>query len=161
VLATVLFTDIVESTSRAAELGDRRWRELLDRHDALVRGALQRHRGREVKTTGDGFLAMFDGPARAVRCAAAIGDGARALGIEVRAGLHCGEVEVRGDDIGGLGVHVAARVMSLAGASEVLVSQTVKDLTIGSGLGFEGRGTHALKGVPGEWALYRLAPAKA
>lgn len=156
VLATVLFTDIVDSTVRAAELGDRRWAELLDRHDETVRDALRRFRGREIKTTGDGFLATFDGPARAVRCARAIRDAARALGIEIRAGLHTGEMERRGDDVGGLSVHVGARVAALAQAGEVLVSQTVKDLTIGSGLTFRDRGARELKGIPGEWRIYAL-----
>lgn len=159
VLATVLFTDIVDSTSRAAELGDRKWRDLLDRHDDGVRDALRRFRGREVKTTGDGFFATFDGPARAVRCARSISDLGRSLGVEIRAGLHCGEVEIRGDDVGGISVHVGARVAAMARPSEVLVSQTVKDLTIGSGLTFDDRGSHTLKGVPGEWRVYSVADA--
>jgi class 3 adenylate cyclase len=153
VLATVLFTDIVDSTRRAAELGDREWHALLDAHDAVVRAQLSRFRGREVNTSGDGFLAMFDGPQRAVRCAMAIRDAVRALGIEVRAGLHTGECEVRGDDIGGIGVHIGARVSALAGPNEVLVSSTLRDLVIGSGLEFIERGTHELKGVPGRWNL--------
>ena len=139
VLATVLFTDIVDSTRRAAELGDRDWRALLDAHDAVVRSQLARFLGREVSTSGDGFLAMFDGPQRAIRCAMAIRDTVQALGIQVRAGLHTGECEVRGDDIGGIGVHIGARVSALAGANEVLVSSTLRDLVIGSGLGFEDR----------------------
>ncbi|OBJ61532.1 adenylate/guanylate cyclase domain-containing protein [Mycobacterium asiaticum] len=153
VLATVLFTDIVDSTRRAAEMGDRDWRALLDAHDAVVRSQLSRFRGREVNTTGDGFVAMFDGPQRAIRCAMAIRDAVQALGIEVRAGLHTGECEVRGDDIGGIAVHIGARVSALAGPNEVLVSSTLRDLVIGSGLEFEDRGAHQLKGVPGEWRL--------
>jgi class 3 adenylate cyclase len=157
VLATVLFTDIVDSTRRAAEIGDRDWRALLDAHDAVVRSQLSRFRGREVNTSGDGFLAMFDGPQRAIRCAMAIRDAVQALGIEVRAGLHTGECEVRGDDIGGIGVHIGARVSALAGPKEVLVSSTLRDLVIGSGLEFEERGAHELKGVPGEWHLFAVA----
>jgi class 3 adenylate cyclase/pimeloyl-ACP methyl ester carboxylesterase len=157
VLATVLFTDIVDSTRRAAELGDRDWHALLDAHDAVVRSQLVRFRGREVNTSGDGFLAMFDGPQRAIRCAMAIRDAVQALGIEVRAGLHTGECEVRGDDIGGIAVHIGARVSALAGPNDVLVSSTLRDLVIGSGLEFEDRGAHALKGVPGEWHLFAVA----
>ncbi len=161
VLATVLFTDIVDSTRRAAEMGDRDWHALLDAHDAVVRSQLARFRGREVNTSGDGFLAMFDGPQRAIRCAMAIRDAVRALGIEVRAGLHTGECEVRGDDIGGIGVHIGARVSALAGTNEVLVSSTLRDLVIGSGLEFDDRGAHTLKGVPGEWRLFAVASARA
>ena len=157
VLATVLFTDIVDSTRRAADMGDRDWHALLDAHDAVVRAQLNRFRGRELNTSGDGFLAMFDGPQRAMRCAMAIRDAVRSLGIQVRAGLHTGECEVRGDDIGGIGVHIGARVSALAGANEVLVSSTLRDLVIGSGLGFEDRGAHQLKGVPGEWHLFAVA----
>jgi class 3 adenylate cyclase len=157
VLATVLFTDIVDSTRRAAEMGDRDWHALLDAHDAVVRSQLGRFRGREVNTSGDGFLAMFDGPQRAIRCAMAIRDSVQSLGIEVRAGLHTGECEVRGDDIGGIGVHIGARVSGLAGPSDVLVSGTLRDLVIGSGLEFEERGAHELKGVPGEWRLFAVA----
>jgi class 3 adenylate cyclase len=157
VLATVLFTDIVDSTRRAAEMGDRNWHALLDAHDAVVRSQLARFRGREVNTSGDGFLAMFDGPQRAIRCAMAIREAVQALGIEVRAGLHTGECEVRGDDIGGIAVHIGARVSALAGPSEVLVSSTLRDLVIGSGLEFEERGAHQLKGVPGEWRLFAVA----
>jgi class 3 adenylate cyclase len=157
VLATVLFTDIVDSTRRAAEIGDRDWHALLDAHDAVVRAQLARFRGREVNTSGDGFLAMFDGPQRAIRCAMAIRDAVQSLGIEVRAGLHTGECEVRGDDIGGIGVHIGARVSALAGPNEVLVSSTLRDLVIGSGLEFEDRGTHQLKGVPGEWRIFAVA----
>jgi class 3 adenylate cyclase len=157
VLATVLFTDIVDSTRRAAEIGDRDWRALLDAHDAVVRSQLARFRGREVNTSGDGFLAMFDGPQRAIRCAMAIRDAVHALGIQVRAGLHTGECEVRGDDIGGIGVHIGARVSALAGPNDVLVSSTLRDLVIGSGLEFEDRGAHQLKGVPGEWRIFAVA----
>jgi class 3 adenylate cyclase len=157
VLATVLFTDIVDSTRRAAEMGDRDWHALLDAHDAIVRSQLARFRGREVSTAGDGFLAMFDGPQRAIRCAMAIRDAVQTLGIEVRAGLHTGECEVRGDDIGGIGVHIGARVAALAGPNDVLVSSTLRDLVIGSGLEFEERGAHELKGVPGEWRLFAVA----
>jgi class 3 adenylate cyclase len=156
VLATVLFTDIVDSTRRAAEMGDRAWHALLDAHDAVVRAQLTRFRGREVNTSGDGFLATFDGPQRAIRCAMAIRDAVQTLGIQVRAGLHTGECEVRGDDIGGIAVHIGARVSALAGTNEVLVSSTLRDLVIGSGLEFEERGTHHLKGVPGEWHLFAV-----
>jgi class 3 adenylate cyclase len=157
VLATVLFTDIVDSTLQAAEMGDRDWHALLDAHDAVVRAQLARFRGREVNTSGDGFLAMFDGPQRAIRCAMAIRDAVQALGIEVRAGLHTGECEVRGDDIGGIAVHIGARVSALAGPNDVLVSSTLRDLVIGSGLEFDDRGAHQLKGVPGEWHLFAVA----
>ncbi|MFI5506159.1 adenylate/guanylate cyclase domain-containing protein [Mycobacterium sp. NPDC051804] len=157
VLATVLFTDIVDSTRRAAELGDRDWHALLDAHDAVVRVQLGRFRGREVNTSGDGFLATFDGPQRAIRCAMAIRDAVQALGIEVRAGLHTGEVELRGDDIGGIAVHIGARVSALSGPNDVLVSSTLRDLVIGSGLQFDDRGAHQLKGVPGEWRLFAVA----
>ena len=153
VLATVLFTDMVDSTRRAAEMGDRDWHALLDAHDAVVRSQLARFRGREVNTSGDGFLAMFDGPQRAIRCAMAIRDAVQTLGIQVRAGLHTGECEVRGDDIGGIAVHIGARVSALAGPNDVLVSSTLRDLVIGSGLEFEERGTYSLKGVPGEWRV--------
>jgi class 3 adenylate cyclase len=155
VLATVLFTDIVASTDRAAEMGDRRWRETLDAHDRLVQAHVEHFRGKHIKTTGDGVLATFDGPARAIRCARAIADEVDGkLGIEIRAGLHTGEVELRGDDIGGLSVAIAARVMAEAGPGECITSITVKDLVIGSGLEFEDRGAHELKGVPGEWRLF-------
>ena len=157
VLATVMFTDIVSSTERAAELGDRRWRDLIESHDALVRRQLERHRGRAVKTLGDGFLATFDGPARGIRCAQAIREGVRALGVEIRAGLHTGELEVMGDDVGGMAVNIGARVGAKAEPGEVLVSSTVTDLVVGSGLEFHERGTHELKGVPGEWRLYAVA----
>jgi class 3 adenylate cyclase len=155
-LATVLFTDIVDSTRWAAELGDRNWHAVLDAHDGIVRAQLARFRGREVNTSGDGFLAMFDGPQRAIRCAMAIRDAVQPLGIEVRAGLHTGECEVRGDDIGGIAVHIGARVSALAGANDVLVSSTLRDLVIGSGLEFEDRGAHQLKGVPGQWQLFAV-----
>jgi class 3 adenylate cyclase len=158
VLATVLFTDIVESTQRAASLGDARWRDLLDQHHLVVRRNLMRFRGREVKTTGDGFLACFDGPARGVRCACAIADEVKSLGIEVRAGLHTGECEVSDDDdFSGLAVHIGARVTALAGPGEVLVSSTVRDLVAGSGLRFDDRGIQSLKGVPGEWRIFEVA----
>jgi class 3 adenylate cyclase len=155
-LATVLFTDICDSTSRAAEMGDRGWRFLLERHDALFRQALERHRGREVKRTGDGFLATFDGPARAIRCAASVTEAMGSLGLQIRAGLHTGELEVMDGDLGGLAVHIASRVMGAAGPNEVLVSGTVKDLVVGSGIDFEDRGERELRGVPGEWRLYAV-----
>jgi class 3 adenylate cyclase len=155
-LATVLFTDICESTQRAAEMGDRGWRFLLERHDALFRQALSRHRGREVKRTGDGFLATFDGPARAIGCAASVTEAMGSLGLQIRAGLHTGEVEMMDGDLGGLAVHIASRVMSEAAPNEVLVSGTVKDLVVGSGIDFEERGEHELRGVPGEWRLYAV-----
>jgi class 3 adenylate cyclase len=154
VLATLLFTDIVESTTRAAEMGDRRWRDLLDQHHALVRAEVERFGGREVGTTGDGFFATFDGPGRAVRCALSAGEAVSALGVEIRAGVHAGEVEVRGSDLGGLAVHIGARVAALAGGGEVLVSSTVRDLLAGSGLTFTDRGEHRLKGVPDLWRVY-------
>ena len=154
VLATVLFTDIVDSTRQAAELGDRGWRELLGRHDALTREAIGRFQGREVKHTGDGFLATFDGPTRAVRCATTLVERMPQIGVEIRSGLHTGECEVRGDDIGGIAVHIGARIAALAKGREVLVSRTVKDLVNGSGITFEDRGTHVLKGIPAEWQLY-------
>jgi class 3 adenylate cyclase len=156
VLATVMFTDIVDSTRYAAEWGDHRWGEFLERHRELSRRQLGVHRGREVQMMGDGFLATFDGPARAVRCASAILQGSRALGIDVRSGLHTGECELIGDDVGGIAVHIGARVASLAEPGEVLVSSTVKDLVVGSGLTFDDRGQHALKGVPGEWRLFAV-----
>jgi pimeloyl-ACP methyl ester carboxylesterase/class 3 adenylate cyclase len=156
VLATVLFTDIVGSTEKAAALGDHRWRDLLDNHHATIRSNLARFRGHEVKTTGDGILATFDGPARGVRCACAIAGEIRRLGIEVRAGLHTGECEMFDDDVGGIAVHIGARVAALAGAGEVLVSSTVKDLVAGSGLRFGDRGSQSLKGVPGEWHIFAV-----
>jgi class 3 adenylate cyclase len=153
VLATVLFTDIVGSTEKAQELGDRQWRALLDRHDDVAQAELARHQGRLVKTTGDGLLATFDGPARAIRCASTLRD---VLPVPIRAGLHTGEVELRGDDVGGIAVHIGARVAAVAGAGEVLVSRTVKDLVAGSGIAFTDRGSHTLKGVPDEWQLYAV-----
>jgi class 3 adenylate cyclase len=157
VLATVLFTDVVGSTAQAARLGDRRWKEVLAEHDRAVGAELERFRGRRVKSTGDGVLATFDGPGRAIRCACAIRDAVRVLGIGVRAGLHTGEIELRGDeDVAGVAVHIGARVSALAGAGEVLVSSTVKDLVAGSGIGFEDRGEHELRGVPDRWHLYSV-----
>jgi class 3 adenylate cyclase len=155
-LATVMFTDIVASTETAGRLGDRAWRDLLQRHHERVRGQLARFRGREISTAGDGFFATFDGPARGIRCAQAIVQSVRELGIEVRAGLHTGEVEMIDGEIGGIAVNIGARVGAKADASQVLVSQTVKDLVAGSGLAFEDSGEHALKGVPGRWRLYRV-----
>ena len=157
VLATVMFSDIVSSTERAAQVGDRRWREVLDRHDELIREELDAHGGREIKTTGDGFLALFDAPARAIRCAAAIRDRLRSLGIEVRIGLHSGEVELRRNDVGGIAVNIGARVAASGSAGDVLVSSTVRDLVAGSGIGFVDRGDHALRGVPDSWRLFAVA----
>lgn len=154
VLVTVLFTDIVGATERAADLGDRRWRDLITQHHLVVRQQLERFRGREIDTAGDGFLAAFDGPARAVRCACAIGDAVRQLGLRIRAGVHTGECEVIGDKLGGIAVHIGARVAALSAPDEVLVSSTVKDLVAGSGLRFFDRGVHSLRGVPGEWRLF-------
>jgi class 3 adenylate cyclase len=155
-LAAVLFTDIVGSTERQAQVGQREWSRLTDHHDAMVRAALLRHRGHEVKTTGDGFLATFDASGRALRCAAEILAGAKGLGLELRAGVHTGEVEIRGDDIAGLAVTIAKRVFDLAGPGEVLVSETLRAHMIGSGTEFEDRGEHQLKGVPGSWRLHAL-----
>jgi class 3 adenylate cyclase len=155
-LATVLFTDIVSSTERAAALGDDAWTRTLDRHDALAAREVERHRGRKINTTGDGMLATFDGPARAVRCAQAICGTVRSLGIAVRAGLHTGEIELRGANIGGIAVHIGQRVSALAGPNEVLVSSTVKDLVAGSGITFADRGSHVLKGVPDEWRVFAV-----
>jgi class 3 adenylate cyclase len=157
-LETLLFTDIVDSTRRAAELGDHDWAALLERHHQMVREELERHHGHEVSTSGDGFFATFDGPARAVRCACAIASGLDALGLEVRAGVHTGEVTTIDGEVGGLAVHIAARIGALAGSAEVLVSSTVKDLVAGSGLAFDDRGEHVLKGVPDPWRLYRARP---
>jgi class 3 adenylate cyclase len=157
VLATVLFTDIVGSTSKAAEIGDGRWREMLLDYYAMIRRELERYRGREVRTTGDGFFASFDGPARAIACAQSIVVGGKGLGLELRTGLHTGECEVLGDDVGGIAVHTGARIMALAQPGEVLVSSTVKDLVAGSRIGFVDRETHSLKGVPGEWRLFAVA----
>jgi class 3 adenylate cyclase len=156
ILATVLFTDIVDSTKQAAELGDQQWRDLLDRHNTMMYRNIGRFRGRAVKSTGDGFLATFDGPARAIRCALAASDEARQMGFEIRAGLHTGEIELIGEDVGGIGVHIAARVLGKAGDSEVWVSRTVKDLVAGSGFGFSEQGVYSLKGVPDEWRLFAV-----
>jgi class 3 adenylate cyclase len=158
-LATVLFTDIVGSTDKACAAGDAGWTDLLERHNATVRAFLARYRGNEIKTTGDGFLATFDGPARAVKCAQGICEAVRPLGIEVRAGCHTGEIELLGADVGGIAVHIGARVGALAGPSEVLVTSTVKDLVAGSGLAFDDRGEHQLKGIPEAWRLYALSAA--
>jgi class 3 adenylate cyclase/pimeloyl-ACP methyl ester carboxylesterase len=157
VLTTVVFTDIVDSTRRAASMGDQRWRALLDAHDRAVREQLRRYRGKEIKTTGDGFLASFDGPARAIRCSEAIIEAAGDLGLTVRVGLHTGECEIRGDDLGGLAVHIAARVGALAAPGEILVSSTVRDLVVGAGIEFDDHGEHELKGVPGTWLLLAVA----
>ena len=157
VLATVLFTDIVGSTEQATELGDRRWRELLDAHHAAVRRQLERFRGREIDTAGDGFLASFDGPARAIRCAEAAVESVRGIGLDIRAGVHTGECELHGGKLAGIAVHIGARVAGQAGPGEVLVSSTVRDLVAGSGLEFEDRGSASLKGVPGEWRLYAVS----
>jgi class 3 adenylate cyclase len=157
-LATVLFTDIISSTERAATLGDARWRALLERHHELVREELGRFEGKEVKTVGDGFLATFDGPARAIRCTEAVRDAVGGLGIQLRAGIHTGECEVMDNDIGGMAVHIAARVSGMAGAGEILVSRTVRDLVVGSGIEFQDRGSHELKGVPGEWGVLAVVP---
>jgi class 3 adenylate cyclase len=156
-LATVLFTDIVNSTSQSAAMGDQAWRTVQEGHDRIVRAQLARCRGREIRRMGDGFLATFDGPGRAVRCADAISTAVRPLGIEIRAGLHTGEIELAGDDVAGIAVAIGARVGALAGPSEVLLSSTVKDLVVGSGLALEDRGVHSLKGVPDEWHLYAVA----
>jgi class 3 adenylate cyclase len=153
----VLFTDIVESTEQVVALGDQRWRELLDAHDRAVREQLRRFRGREIKTTGDGFFAAFDGPGRAIRCARAIIDAASRLGLEIRAGLHTGECEVRGDDLGGVCVHIAARVSALAGPHEILVTSAVRDMVDGSGITFDDRGLHSLKGLPGKRQVLAVA----
>jgi class 3 adenylate cyclase len=156
VLAAILFTDIVGSTELAAGTGDRRWRELLDDHDRMAGRQVHRFGGRQVKTTGDGILATFDGPARAIHCGLALREGARQLGLDVRVGLHTGEVERRGDDVGGIGVHIAARIQARAQPGEVWVSRTVTDLVAGSGIAFSDRGEHQLKGVPGAWQLFAV-----
>ena len=153
-LATVMFTDVVGSTEQAARMGDRRWSELLATHESLTRAELDRFRGREIKATGDGFLAVFDGPGRAIRCACAIRDAVRAIGLQVRTGLHTGEIELRGEDIGGIAVHIARRIQALARPDEVFVSRTVTDLVAGSGIAFADRGSHALKGIPNQWPLF-------
>jgi class 3 adenylate cyclase len=155
----VLFTDIVGSTERAAELGDQRWKQLLDDHHRVVRTELERSRGKEVRISGDGFLATFDGPARAIRCACAIRDAVRELGLEIRAGLHTGEIELAQTGVEGIAVHIGARIAALAGEGEVLVSSTVKDLVVGSGIDFTDRDAHVLKGVPGEWRVYAVTDA--
>jgi class 3 adenylate cyclase len=155
----VLFTDIVGSTELAADLGDRRWRDMLEQHNTLVRRELDRFRGRELNTAGDGFLATFDGPARAIACACSIRDAARRLGLQIRFGLHTGELELHGSEIRGIAVHTGARVVGKAGPGDVLASSTVRDLVAGSGLEFEDRGAHELKGVPGEWRLYAVSNA--
>lgn len=156
ILSTVLFTDIVDSTTRAAALGDAVWNAFLFRHDRTARSQVERHGGRLIKSTGDGILAVFDGPARGIRCARTIRQEFRAMGMEIRAGLHTGEIEIRSDDIGGIAVHIAARVEALAAAGEVLVSRTVVDLVAGSGIEFEDRGEHDLKGVPGSWRIFAV-----
>jgi class 3 adenylate cyclase len=156
-LVTVLFTDIVGSTERAREVGDRRWRELLDTHDRLAHELVHREGGKLVKTTGDGILAIFDGPGRAIRCAAALREELRPTGLDIRAGLHTGEVERRGDDVGGIAVHIGARIMGVAAPGEVLVSRTVRDLVAGSGIALESRGTHALRGVGDDWPLFAVS----
>jgi class 3 adenylate cyclase/pimeloyl-ACP methyl ester carboxylesterase len=161
VLTTVLFSDIVGSTERATAVGDSAWRALLDAHDETIRRQLDRFRGREVKALGDGFMATFDGPARAIRSADAMRSAADRLGLQLRIGIHTGEVEMRGDDVGGIAVHIAARVAGLAGPSEILVSRTVTDLVAGSEIAFDDRGDHALKGVSGEWRLFAVAHASA
>jgi class 3 adenylate cyclase len=158
-LATVLFTDIVDSTRRAAELGDAAWRKLLEAHHRIVRNEVSRARGREIKTTGDGVLATFDGPARAVRCAVALVNGVRGIGLEIRCGLHTGEVEVMDGDVGGIAVHIAARIAAAAAPGEVLVSRTVRDLVVGSGIEFDDRGVYVLKGVPDQWQLLAVTGA--
>ncbi|MEA2199053.1 MAG: hypothetical protein QOJ25_3104 [Solirubrobacteraceae bacterium] len=157
ILATVMFSDIVDSTRRAAEFGDKGWRSLIETMETAVMSELARHRGRAVKSMGDGFLSTFDGPARAIRCASALRETARAHDLEVRTGLHTGEIEVMGNDVGGLAVHIGARVAAIAAPGEVLVSGTVKDLVVGSGISFQERGTRELKGVPGEWRLFAVA----
>jgi class 3 adenylate cyclase len=156
VLATVLFTDIVDSTRQAATVGDREWRNRLDAHNELVRKQLRRFHGQEINTTGDGFVATFDGPARAIRCACTVRDEVHGLGMDLRIGVHTGEVERHDDDISGLTVHIGARVAALAGAGDVLVSKTVTDLVVGSGIAFRDRGQHELKGVPGSWQLFAV-----
>ena len=156
VLATVLFTDIVKSTRHAADIGDARWRHLLEAHRELVRVEIERYRGQEIDVTGDGFLATFDGPARAIRCAVAIRSAVRSLGLEIRAGLHTGEIEIMDRNIGGIAVHIGARVAALAGPGEVLVTSTVKELVAGSGIEFDDRGSHELKGVPDEWRVFAV-----
>ena len=154
ILATVLFTDIVGSTARVVEFGDQRWRQLIDRHDRVALQTIDRHRGKLIKTTGDGVLATFDGPGRAVRCALALQASARQIGLSIRAGVHTGEIELRGNDVGGVAVHVAARILGQCAAEEVLASRVVTDLVAGAGLTFVERGAHELKGLPGKWELF-------
>jgi class 3 adenylate cyclase len=156
VLQTVLFTDIVGSTQRAGQLGDRRWRQVLGVHDELTRRVVEEFHGQLVKTTGDGILATFDGPGRAIHCAAALRDELRGIGLQIRAGLHTGEVELRDDDVGGIGVHIAARIVAAAGSGEILTSRTVRDLVVGSDIAVEDRGTQALKGIDGTWQLFTI-----
>jgi class 3 adenylate cyclase len=156
VLATVLFTDIVDSTKRTAEMGDSRWKDVLDTHNAVMVKEINRFRGRTIRSTGDGYLAVFDGPGRAIRCGTAVRNELGQHGIEIRTGLHTGEIDLMGDDVGGIAVNIAARVLAEAADNEVWVSRTVKDLVVGSGFTFEERGTHNLKGVPGEWSLYSV-----
>jgi class 3 adenylate cyclase len=156
VLATVLFTDIVDSTQRAGQLGDQRWRELLDMHDELTSRVIQEFQGQLVKTTGDGILATFDGPRRAIRCAAALRDELQGIGLQIRAGLHTGEVELRDGDVGGIGVHIAARIVAAAGPGEILTSRTVRDLVVGSDIAAEDQGTHVLKGIDDTWQLFKI-----
>ena len=158
-LLTVLFTDIVDSTARAADLGDQRWKEILSRHDAIFRKQLQRFRGHEIKSTGDGFLAVFDGPTRAIRCAIDASEQLETLGLEIRMGIHSGECEQRGDDIGGIAVHIASRIVGKARPGETLVSSTVTHLVVGSGIAFDARGEETLKGVPGSWQLFAVQNA--
>jgi class 3 adenylate cyclase len=157
ILSTVLFTDIVDSTRHAADVGDSEWRALLKRHDEIVRHQLQHFAGREIDRTGDGFLSAFQSPARAIRCAQAIGNAMHSIGLHIRAGVHSGEFEVIGDHLGGIALHIGARISALAGPDEILVSQTVKEAVIGSGISFDDRGTHELKGAPGHWHLYAVA----
>ena len=156
VLATVLFTDIVDSTKRAAEMGDSRWKDVLDTHNAILHREIDRFRGRAVRGTGDGILAVFDGPGRAIRCGIAVSGELRQLGIKIRAGVHTGEIDLMGEDIGGIAVNIAARVLAEAAANELWVSRTVKDLVVGSGFKFAERGSYGLKGVPGEWSLFSV-----
>ena len=155
---TVMFTDIVRSTERMSELGDRRWRDLLDSHNAVMLKQIERYRGRAVKNTGDGFLATFDGPARAIRCALTVGHEMHNFGIQIRSGLHTGEVEIIGDDVGGISVHTAARIMASAGADEVRISRIVRDLVAGSHFKFREQGTFQLRGIPGDWPLFVVEP---
>ena len=157
VLATVLFTDIVDSTARAAELGDRQWRQVLDRHDQVSRAEVARWHGKLVKTTGDGFLATFDAPTRALRCAFGLQDAIAPLGLEIRAAIHTGEVELREDDVGGIGVHIASRALAEAGGHEIIVTRTVRDLATGTDLNFRPRGSVGLRGIPGEWELFEAS----